>query len=120
MYCLDIFIKETELSHHRDNWGFCSKHCGDSEPKPDSPKVLQETQLELLTTEDCLLYDSSNPKLQFNKDIEVCTGMKHEFPSVKILERNYEGKEKIDGVETCKYSYKLKETKPAHVSCFKF
>ena len=78
--------------------------------------TLMETQLTQLSTEDCELYNSVNPNLGFNKDKEMCAGMKHKFPNVKHYARSLAGKEKDQhGNEVNKYSYKLEHTRKARV-----
>jgi len=100
-----------------DNWGFCSKLCESSLVEGMLESTLMETQLTQLSTEDCELYNSVNPNLGFNKDKEMCAGMKHKFPNVKHYVRSLAGKEKDQhGNEGNKYSHKLTHTRKARLN----
>ena len=63
------------------NWGFCSKDC---ESDGSENTLLQETQISVLPPNECKVFIESNNSTFHNPNREVCTGMKHMYPKVKV------------------------------------
>ena len=72
------------------HWGFCSDLC----KKDSRPNTLQETQLTVLSEQDCAGFNSS--VLSYRQDGELCAGNKIPYPMMKVYIRK-KLRRRIDG-----------------------
>jgi len=89
-------------------WGYCTKECMNMGGDDHVTKLLQESQLSILSIRDCGIFNSTI--LSFSEKDELCAGLKHEYPKYKIFDRQFV--KKVEGKKVYDFVYKgAKRTK---------
>ena len=74
----DQFITRVRRAKH---WGFCSDRCNTN----SQIHTLKETNLTVLTIDDCVRFNSTT--LGYRDDGELCAGSKTPYPVMKVYTR---------------------------------